>query len=324
MKWFIRTTEEERVWERNHILNQLDRYLATDVLDKIANDNGYRAKIDLIEGQLGKISGWILDLGSNTAGECEYLVTRGYSIIATEINEQALLISQKRCRHFGRSAPAYVACDAQKLPFADGSVACAVFNESLHHIPDPGASLREVQRVLGPGGRVIMYEPYSYDPWRRISEVRDYFRGTVETSFSVGQLRKLLEDAGLAVGHLSRPALPPSRWKLDALPLYRRALRTGYYRLRAALPGMLGMILCEARKDGNPSAVTRDTKLDDFLICPRTRVPLRKTSRGYLSTVDDTLIGYPVLEGIPVLIATDAFEVSRDEWRDAMNESRPA
>jgi ubiquinone/menaquinone biosynthesis C-methylase UbiE len=226
MKWLVRTTEEERAWERQHMLKQIDRYLATDVMDKISKDEGYRAKIDLVEERLTQSASWILDIGSNTAGECEYLVSRGYSIIATDINEQALLISQRRCRHFGRKAPAYVACDGQRLPFESGSVACAVFNESLHHMPDPAASLREVHRVLQPGGKVLMYEPYAYDPWRRISEVRDYFRGTVETSFGIGQLRELLRQAGLSVTDLSRPALPPSQWKLDALPFYRRALPT--------------------------------------------------------------------------------------------------
>src|SRR6202050_644590 len=44
--------------------------------------------------------------------------------------------------------------DAQALPFADGSVDIAVTSYSLHHISDPAKVLREMARVVKPGGRV--------------------------------------------------------------------------------------------------------------------------------------------------------------------------
>ena len=49
--------------------------------------------------------------------------------------------------------------DAQSLPFADNSFGNIVMFDVLHHIEQPGLFFSEAQRVLQPGGRVIMMEP---------------------------------------------------------------------------------------------------------------------------------------------------------------------
>jgi len=49
--------------------------------------------------------------------------------------------------------------DAQRLPFAAGSAANIVMVDVLHHIEFPAVFLREVARVLRPGGRAVMVEP---------------------------------------------------------------------------------------------------------------------------------------------------------------------
>lgn len=51
--------------------------------------------------------------------------------------------------------------DAEKLPFADRSVAGLFLTNVLHHLPDPAKFLREAERVLAPGGRLVMIEPSS-------------------------------------------------------------------------------------------------------------------------------------------------------------------
>lgn len=51
------------------------------------------------------------------------------------------------------------AADAQALPFADESFANIVAVDVLHHIERPRRFLAEAQRVLEPGGRLIVLEP---------------------------------------------------------------------------------------------------------------------------------------------------------------------
>ena len=49
--------------------------------------------------------------------------------------------------------------DAAHLPYRDASFDRVVCNGAAHHLPDLSAALREVFRVLRPGGRLVLYEP---------------------------------------------------------------------------------------------------------------------------------------------------------------------
>jgi SAM-dependent methyltransferase len=50
--------------------------------------------------------------------------------------------------------------DAQDLPYDDASLANLVMIDVFHHLPSPARFLSEAVRVLRPGGRVVLLEPY--------------------------------------------------------------------------------------------------------------------------------------------------------------------
>ena len=53
--------------------------------------------------------------------------------------------------------------DATALPYEDDSVDAVILTAVLGEIPDPGAALREIARVLEPGGRLLVGELFG-DP----------------------------------------------------------------------------------------------------------------------------------------------------------------
>jgi SAM-dependent methyltransferase len=54
-----------------------------------------------------------------------------------------------------------VVASALALPFAPRSVGAAFMLNVLHHLPDARAFFAELERVLVPGGRAVMIEPYA-------------------------------------------------------------------------------------------------------------------------------------------------------------------
>ena len=53
-----------------------------------------------------------------------------------------------------------VVCDGYELPFPSGSLSHLILFDVFHHLRAPNAFLKEARRVLMPGGRLILFEPY--------------------------------------------------------------------------------------------------------------------------------------------------------------------
>ncbi len=53
-----------------------------------------------------------------------------------------------------------MAVDAMRMPFGDKSINNIIMQDVLHHIPYPLRFFDEALRVLVPGGRIVMTEPY--------------------------------------------------------------------------------------------------------------------------------------------------------------------
>jgi len=53
-----------------------------------------------------------------------------------------------------------IVCDAYRLPFAAGAVSHLILFDVFHHLERPRAFLNEAARVLMPGGKVLLFEPF--------------------------------------------------------------------------------------------------------------------------------------------------------------------
>ncbi|MFQ5601301.1 MAG: class I SAM-dependent methyltransferase [Candidatus Krumholzibacteriia bacterium] len=97
--------------------------------------------------------------------------------------------------------------DAMRMPFADGEFTVVTANDSMEHFADPAAALRELGRVLKPGGRLYIYfTPYRsplgshlYDhvkiPWCQIVLPRKVLYATLERAVLDEERAKGGDDA---------------------------------------------------------------------------------------------------------------------------------
>jgi ubiquinone/menaquinone biosynthesis C-methylase UbiE len=63
--------------------------------------------------------------------------------------------------------------DARQLPYADGTFDAAYLTAVLGEIPDPDAALRELARVLKPGGRLVVGELFGDPHWVSPKRLRE-------------------------------------------------------------------------------------------------------------------------------------------------------
>ena len=102
----------------------------------------------------------VLDIAAGT-GDLTRLFARkvGHSgqVIHTDINEAMLRVGRDRMIDEGVMAPPLV-CDAEKLPFADNyfDVVCVAFG--LRNMTHKDQALREMLRILRPGGKLCVLE----------------------------------------------------------------------------------------------------------------------------------------------------------------------
>jgi len=112
--------------------------------------------------ELGRV-GRYLDIGCGTGTA---VVNLSLSDRITEAHGSDISIGMLRvCRKNARAAGGGVTLtqsDAQSLPYQDESFDFITCHAILHHVPHPEQVVREVHRLLKPGGRALMFEPTRY------------------------------------------------------------------------------------------------------------------------------------------------------------------
>lgn len=103
----------------------------------------------------------ILLSGAGTGLDLEYL-THYTNLTAIDITPGMISKLKERAKSLGISVNAQV-MDGQKLEFPDNSFDAVLLHLILAVIPDPVACLQEVERVLKPGGTVMIFDKFLPD-----------------------------------------------------------------------------------------------------------------------------------------------------------------
>jgi ubiquinone/menaquinone biosynthesis C-methylase UbiE len=103
----------------------------------------------------------LLIVGAGTGLDLDFLMP-SQRLTAVDISPGMLAKLQARARTLGLVVEARV-MDGEKLAFADGEFDAVVLHLILAVIPDPVACLKEVERVLKPGGRVVVFDKFLPD-----------------------------------------------------------------------------------------------------------------------------------------------------------------
>lgn len=159
----------------------------------------------------------VLDVGCG-AGHASFVAAGQVArVMAYDLSAKMLAVVSETAAARGLSNIDTCQGSAEKLPFADASFDRVISRYSAHHWHDVGLALREIKRVLKPGGSFILMDIASPG-----QPVLDIFLQTVEMlrdpshvrDYSQGEWLRMVNDSGLTVKQLvsDRLSLEFSSW----------------------------------------------------------------------------------------------------------------
>jgi len=125
-----------------------------------------RALVSAVAPQAGQR---VLDVATGTGMVAAELLARAdCSVVGIDQSPQMLAAARARFAAAPRAGAAarveLIEGQAESLPFADASFDALTFTYLLRYVDDPAATVRELARVIRPGGRVASLE-FGVPPW---------------------------------------------------------------------------------------------------------------------------------------------------------------
>jgi ubiquinone/menaquinone biosynthesis C-methylase UbiE len=130
------------------------------------------------------------DIGAGTGFMTEGLIREGMKVIA--VDQSDAMLDEMRERFSEADSIEYRVGESEKLPLPDGSVDYAFANMYLHHVESPSKAIKEMTRILKPGGKLVItdMEKHTFEFLKR--EHHDRWMG-----FDRIDVKQWFEEAGL-------------------------------------------------------------------------------------------------------------------------------
>jgi len=222
--------------------------------------------------------------------------------------------------------PFRICCDANSLPFMTNSIPFVFCYETLHHFPDPTPIVKEIHRVLSPGGHFFFDE----EPYKKVLHVNLYKGKKIykKESLSANKIRKIFDYFfskkscnEVEHGIIENDEIPIGVWKkalsffeeknvkLQSMKNINLELFNPKHYLKFLLAYLFGgEISGTCRKSG--VSIKREISVHDVLICPSC------IENGHESKLDQKNLSFfcsecgnkfPIIDGIVFLFSYKKF-----------------
>ena len=159
-----------------------------DAMRKSFFSESVREKAFSVAGiQAGKIAA---DIGAGTGFMTEGLIRERLHVIA--VDQSNAMLDEMRKRFSEVDGIEYRLGESEKLPIPDGCVDYAFANMYLHHVECPLKAIKEMTRILKPGGKLVItdMDTHTFEFLKR--EHHDRWMG-----FDRIDVKQWIEEAGL-------------------------------------------------------------------------------------------------------------------------------
>lgn len=157
--------------EKKHWLMRVRRQIIVDNLNKYFSKKSSEIKV--------------LDFGCGSGIFVDELQKKGYQIFGTDISEEAIKYGELRGINNLKIQ------DSHKLDYPDNNFDVVLSMDVLEHLEDESWAVREVERILKPGGKFIIMVPAYQFLWGVQDEVAHHYR-----RYTLGGLKNKISNSG--------------------------------------------------------------------------------------------------------------------------------
>jgi SAM-dependent methyltransferase len=192
------------VWKLYHLL-------VADVV-ALQRPTKYKFVYEFLGTDLGRVA----DIGCGPGVFTRFLCRNAKLVCAADVERASL--DRTYARHARQENLAPLVMRADQLPFRDASLDTILFLEVLEHLSDDSGALRDIARILRPGGKLVLSVPV---PPGEIDA--DEF-GHKREGYTLPELLKLLAAAGFNVRRSAYAQFRFSRLADQVIRWWRKTL----------------------------------------------------------------------------------------------------
>lgn len=171
----------------------------------------------------------VLEIGCGMGFDTVELLRRGVRVTATDLTPRAVEVTKQHLKLEGLHAEDVRVANALALDFPDATFDGVYSIGVLHHTGDTPRALREVYRVLKPGGRAVISHIYRKGSWFRL--LGRVGSENIEFKDSDPPVIDYFSDAEVRTMFAAFDIVEFSRDHYRALPIARRGLKAVLYRM---------------------------------------------------------------------------------------------
>ncbi|MDX2177022.1 MAG: class I SAM-dependent methyltransferase [Candidatus Sumerlaeia bacterium] len=150
--------KQSAIDNRTHSVPRGQNFLA--LFDKDSTELGFPAP-----APGAKDLGALLDLGCGVCGQLIAARLRAETLVGIDASLTEVFLGRRHLMDHYVPNAVLAAANGERLPFADGSFDTVMMRDVVEHLADQRASLKEIWRILKPGGRFYLNSPNRYMIW---------------------------------------------------------------------------------------------------------------------------------------------------------------
>ena len=165
----------------------------------------------------------LLEVGCASGVYTFALARLGFQMTGLDLSPECVRIGTQKAERVGLPHINFTVGDAEALSQIEDNTFDGVISFSvLRYVPDPAKAIREIYRVLRPGGMAVVDFPNKRSPW--FTFLKPLLTGQThihDHQYTTGQIQRMLQDTGFRQVSLRRILYTPKTIPAWALPVMK-------------------------------------------------------------------------------------------------------